>query len=59
MLPIDIKVKHKDPLGNKVMILTVRCGKCVATKVTEHLTTTLMVKVIEISFSFPNLDLER
>ena len=38
MPPIDIKVKHKDPLGNKVMLLTVRCGKTVATKVTEYLT---------------------
>ena len=38
MPPIDIKVKHKDPLGNKIMLLTVRCGKSVATKVTEYLT---------------------
>jgi hypothetical protein len=41
MPPIDIKVKHKDPLGNKIMLLTVRCGKSVATKVTEYLTQTL------------------
>jgi hypothetical protein len=38
MPPIDIKIKHKDPLGNKIMLLTVRCGKSVATKVTEYLT---------------------
>jgi hypothetical protein len=41
MPPIDIKVKHKDPLGTKLMLLTVRCGKSVATKVTEYLTQTL------------------
>jgi hypothetical protein len=41
MPPIDIKVKHKDPLGNKIMLLTVRCGKANATKVTEYLTQTL------------------
>jgi hypothetical protein len=41
MPPIDIKAKHKDPLGNKIMLLTVRCGKSVATKVTEYLTQTL------------------
>jgi hypothetical protein len=41
MPPIDIKVKHKDPLGNKIMLLTVRCGKTDVTKVTEYLTQTL------------------
>jgi hypothetical protein len=41
MPPIDIKMKHKDPLGNKTLLLTVRCGKSVATRVTEYLTQAL------------------
>ena len=36
-----IKVRHKDPLGNKVQILSVRCGKAVSTEVAQPLSTAL------------------
>ena len=37
----DIKVRHKDPVGNAVKILAVRCGKASSTKVAEILSTAL------------------
>ena len=37
----DIKVRHKDPVGNSVKILAVRCGKASSTKVAEILSTAL------------------
>ena len=37
----DIKIRHKDPIGNPVKILTVRCGKVSSTKVAEILSTAL------------------
>jgi hypothetical protein len=37
----DIKVRHKDPVGNPVKILAVRCGKATSTKVAEILSTAL------------------
>ena len=41
-MPIfDLKVRYKDPVGNKVPILSVRCGKSTATKTAELLSTAL------------------
>ncbi len=37
----DLKVKHKDPSGVKIQILTVRCGKHVATQVAQILSSFL------------------
>ena len=37
----DLKIRHKDPSGAKTQILTVRCGKQVATKVAQILSTAL------------------
>ena len=37
----DIKVRHKDPVGNSVKILAVRCSKVTSTKVAEILSTAL------------------
>ena len=37
----DIKVRHKDPVGNPVKILAVRCGKANSTKVAEILSSAL------------------
>jgi hypothetical protein len=37
----DIKVRHKDPVGNSVKILAVRCGKATSTRVAEILSTAL------------------
>jgi hypothetical protein len=37
----DIKIRHKDPVGNPVKILTVRCGKASSTTVAEILSTAL------------------
>ena len=37
----DLKVRYEDPVGNKVPILSVRCGKSTATKTAELLSTAL------------------
>ncbi len=37
----DLKVRHKDPSGSKIQVLTVRCGKQVATEVASILSTSL------------------
>jgi hypothetical protein len=37
----DIKMRHKDPAGNRTPILTVRCGKLVAVKVAHALSAAL------------------
>ena len=41
MPPFDLKVRHKDPSGSKIQVLTVRCGKQVATEVAKLLSTSL------------------
>ena len=41
MPEFDIKLRHKDPLGVKALILIIRCGTTVATKVAEILCKTL------------------
>ena len=41
MPPFDLKIRHKDPSGVKIQILTVRCGKQVATQVAQILSSTL------------------
>lgn len=41
MPAFDLKIRHKDPSGVKTQILTVRCGKQVATKVAQELSTAL------------------
>jgi hypothetical protein len=41
MPAFDLKVRHKDPSGNKIRILTVRCGKQVATQVAQILSSVL------------------
>ncbi len=35
----DLKIRHKDPTGKQIPILTVRCGKQVATQVAQILST--------------------
>jgi hypothetical protein len=37
----DLKIRHKDPSGRKIQILTVRCGKQVSTQVAQILSTFL------------------
>ena len=37
----DLKMRHKDPAGNKTPILTVRCGKSVAVAVAQSLSASL------------------
>ena len=37
----DLKILHTDPIGNRVPILTVRCGKSVSTQVAQLLSTHL------------------
>ena len=37
----DLKIRHRDPVGNRVPILCVRCGAYVSTKVAEILSTYL------------------
>ena len=37
----DLKIRHNDPVGNKVPIISVRCGKAVSTRVAELLCTAL------------------
>jgi hypothetical protein len=39
--PFDLKIRHKDPSGVKSQILTVRCGKQVATQVAQILSSVL------------------
>jgi hypothetical protein len=41
MPAFDLKIRHKDPSGNKIRILTVRCGKQVATQVAQILSSVL------------------
>jgi hypothetical protein len=41
MQVFDLKLRCKDPVGNKVPILSVRCGKSTSTKTTELLSTAL------------------
>jgi hypothetical protein len=38
---VDIKLRHKDPVGNSVKILAVQCGKASSTEVAEILSTAL------------------
>ena len=42
----DIKLRHSNPTGIRITILTVRCGKSVFTKLAEHLSTALCGKGI-------------
>ncbi|KAI2502681.1 hypothetical protein MHU86_11806 [Fragilaria crotonensis] len=37
----DIKLRHSNPTGSRITILTVRCGKSTATQLAEHLSTAL------------------
>jgi hypothetical protein len=37
----DIKLRHSNPTGSRITILTVRCGKSMSTKLAEHLSTAL------------------
>lgn len=37
----DIKLRHSNPTGSRITILTVRCGKAMSTKVAEILSTAL------------------
>jgi hypothetical protein len=41
MPAFDLKIRHKDPSGVKTQILTGRCGRQVATKVAQALSTAL------------------
>ena len=37
----DIKLRHSNPTGSRITILTVRCGKSMSTKLAENLSTAL------------------